>query len=570
MTAPHLAPGHIVAGKYTVRGELGRGPISVTYSAITAPNREVAIRIYDPAIPSVTASVERLRGMCAAMTALPSRWIVPILDLGFDPELGAPYSATLQVTAPSLAQLVELCPLEPAEIPAFVIGLARAIDALHGAGIAHLGLTPTNVFVGPAPERVVQLTDAGVHGIFTGARLGGSLAWLAPEQTADPSASGPPADVFAAALLVFHALTGHPLLRTTAQAAIDHRAWRDEIAARPSASARARELGVELPALVDAPFRRAIALSPSERFATASEFAASLAEALAPGSALRLMPDHGVPPPPPIAYVAPAPAFAQRHAPAIAIEPPPWVAPVESAPAVEVAAARLNKPLVSPPLPEIALPVEIAPAIDVQPAVFQSAPVFDAAPPMLGIAPKVDRLLRSRRALFLVAGAFGLFVVVGSTLAALSVGSRRKEKPAATVSRATASAIASAAVVPATEASPPALPSPVVVAPTPATPTTSALPPASSAVVEHNRGELLVECDPVTCTTIALDGKVSSGPGPFVVRPGFHGVGVSRPGYGGQWKRVEVPEGGQTTVRFTLTPALPPKKACGKFLERCN
>jgi hypothetical protein len=67
-----------------------------------------------------------------------------------------------------------------------------------------------------------------------------------------------------------------------------------------------------------------------------------------------------------------------------------------------------------------------------------------------------------------------------------------------------------------------------------------------------NESELEVVCTPA-CDKVIIDGKVNGQyPAPLRLTPGRHGVGVGRPGYGGQFKLVFLKPAERQTVSFTL------------------
>ena len=163
--------------------------------------------------------------------------------------------------------------------------LGRALDAAHEHGIAHLSLKPTNLFVGPAPAYNVRLVDFAmslVHGALSSPeKRRASAPWLAPEQQDGGTGGGPAADIFATALLGFYALTGASYWRWCYADSLDESAWQSELlGSRAPVSERAREIGIALDVAFDAPFARALAVSPDERFRTAGDFAEALAAAL--------------------------------------------------------------------------------------------------------------------------------------------------------------------------------------------------------------------------------------------------------------------------------------------------
>ena len=187
MSAPDLAPGTVVGGRYTVASRIGRGAMSTTYRASNGDASEVALKVYDPSMPAGTLDSLRRAGEAAA--AITSAALAP-LDAGVDPESGAPFAVQELSARPSLAQLVELCPLVPADAVALARSLARALAPLHERGVAHGALAPGNVFVGPPPACEVRLSD-----------------FAAPRQEQDASAAVA-IDVEGAARVVSFALTG--------------------------------------------------------------------------------------------------------------------------------------------------------------------------------------------------------------------------------------------------------------------------------------------------------------------------------------------------------------------------
>ncbi len=90
-------------------------------------------------------------------------------------------------------------------------GVSAGVAAMHGAGLAHLDLKPSNVILRDGARPV--LVDYGLSGRRL--RPGcASAAYGAPEVwTSEPDAGGSPlpADVYALACLAFEALTGEPL-----------------------------------------------------------------------------------------------------------------------------------------------------------------------------------------------------------------------------------------------------------------------------------------------------------------------------------------------------------------------
>jgi hypothetical protein len=276
--APDLLAGHIVAGRYTVVGAMGaRGAAArvTTYEAVSAPNRQVVVKLYDPALAPRTLAT--LHAAEAVTRDLPRGSTLEVLEVGIDGGSGAPMVVTERSAKPSLAHLVQLCPLSPAEAATLARNLARALAPAHERGLPHLGLKPTNVFVGPAPACDVQLADFG--STVARAAPGGAavdpadLPWLAPEQVLGGAAPGVASDVFSAALVVFFALTGKPFWRSAA-GPVDAAVWsREALGPRAAAWTRAAELGQTLRSEWDTPFLWALDVDPSRRPRSIAELA---------------------------------------------------------------------------------------------------------------------------------------------------------------------------------------------------------------------------------------------------------------------------------------------------------
>lgn len=102
-----------------------------------------------------------------------------------------------------------------------VDGLLAGLEAMHSVGVAHLDLKPTNVVMRAGKEPV--LVDFGLAGRHI--RLGcGSGAYGAPEVWGYESGDGPvspmPADVYAAACLIYEALTAQALFTQESEVAL--------------------------------------------------------------------------------------------------------------------------------------------------------------------------------------------------------------------------------------------------------------------------------------------------------------------------------------------------------------
>lgn len=293
MTAPSLAVGTILAGRYTVHALLGRRVGRATYHCITAPNRHVAVKVLDPGLAG--SESESAMAMAAAAAAeLPDGAVLRVVDRGVDPETGAPFFVSALSDHPSLEAFVSLCPLSLQEMATMARSLARGLDAAHRRGLAHLALRPTNVFVGPPPVCWTRVADFGAGAIDRALGLGNdrdTLAFAAPElYTADATTltteGAARADVFSVALLCFYAATGETYWKCTrrkggvpASAGLGPLV-QEASSVRAPASVAAREIGATWNPALDATFARALSSAPASRFGSVGELADALADAL--------------------------------------------------------------------------------------------------------------------------------------------------------------------------------------------------------------------------------------------------------------------------------------------------
>jgi serine/threonine protein kinase len=293
MSAPTLAIGTILAGRYTVHALLGRRQGRATYHCITAPNRHVAVKLLDPELANGEAQAA-LAQAAAAASELPEGAVLPVVDRGVDPETGAPFFVSPLSDHPSLEAFVSLCPLSLQEMATMARSLARGLDAAHRRGLAHLALRPTNVFVGPPPVCWTRVADFGAGAVDRVLGLGDerdTVAFAAPElyvaaPTALTAEGAARADVFSAALLCFYAATGDTYWKATrrkggAPASAGLAPLVQEAnGVRAPASVAARDIGATWSPSLDAAFARALSSAPAARFGSVGELADALADAL--------------------------------------------------------------------------------------------------------------------------------------------------------------------------------------------------------------------------------------------------------------------------------------------------
>ncbi len=247
-----LVPGAVM-GRFELLREIGRGSCGVVFEARDRQlGRLVAFKAVKPGRESqMVLREELLQREAEAAAQLNHPNIVSLYDVGTC-ESG-PYLIMELLRGETLRERIRRGRLPLQEALEVAIDVAWALDHAHGAGVIHRDLKPANVFLTSAGR--VKLLDYGLAHVFgAGSRSAvGTPAYMAPEQWRE----GPQdtrTDVFGAAATFAETLTGKLPYRISED-------WSAvlEPGARPDLS------GVELPPLLGAMLRRALAPDPAVR-----------------------------------------------------------------------------------------------------------------------------------------------------------------------------------------------------------------------------------------------------------------------------------------------------------------
>jgi serine/threonine-protein kinase len=206
-----LAPGGQV-GSYRLGRLLGEGACGLVLEAADEHGRAVALKILRPELASDATLRARFRREAKLAEGIRSPHVAPILELG--ESQGITYLVLPLYPGGSLAaRLREGGPLDARETAGLAAELARGLDELHGRGIVHRDVKPSNVLF-DADGRAA-LSDFGLARAADSTRLTldgqllGTPHYLAPELI-EGSEATTASDLYALACVLYECATGTP------------------------------------------------------------------------------------------------------------------------------------------------------------------------------------------------------------------------------------------------------------------------------------------------------------------------------------------------------------------------
>jgi len=260
-------PGRI--GSLELEEEIGRGGMGRVFRARHVRlDRPVAVKFLAGEVASNPEAQARFTREARALALLDHPNIVRVHDFG--DEEGERFLVMELVEGRSLA---ELLPMAPAQAVRVVLQVCDALAYAHARGVVHRDIKPANILV--ADEGLVKVTDFGIARIvrqegprdtLTAAHaVVGTPEYMAPEALAG-APPDPRMDVYAVGVLLHELVTGRP-----------------PVAGAPS-----------LTGALGAVVRRAVALEPSRRYASAQALGLDLRRLADGAEEAALPPDEAI------------------------------------------------------------------------------------------------------------------------------------------------------------------------------------------------------------------------------------------------------------------------------------
>jgi WD40 repeat protein len=274
-------------GAYEIEGELGRGGMGVVLRARSQSGEPVAVKLLTArgrVAPERFAREVRLLASLGTVEGF-----VPLLDSGQSPN--GPFLVMPLLTGGTLRARIERG-LRVEDAVAICARVARALGRAHAQGIVHRDLKPENVLftaedrplvadLGLAKHFGDSTTSGASVSLSRTGEMHGTVGYMAPEQMNDAKSVGPPADVFALGAILFECLSGQPAFAGETGL---------EVMGKILSGERRALASTEAPRAVAAVVKRALALSPEDRFPDAETLARALEEAAVARPASRRAP----------------------------------------------------------------------------------------------------------------------------------------------------------------------------------------------------------------------------------------------------------------------------------------
>jgi serine/threonine protein kinase len=257
-------------GKYELVRPLGRGGQGAAHLAFDPDlQRHVVLKLYHTA--TTTAWRTQLMAEGRALARIRSPFVAQCYTV--EEHEGTPYLVVEYIPGKSLFEKLQQGLPDRAWSVHVTRLLAGGLAAIHACGLLHRDLKPSNILLGD--DGTPRLVDFGLATHLASDQLrsvSGTLAYMAPEQARGESERiDPRTDVYGLGAVLYEMLTGRPPhVGQTTKALLK--------AAKSGDVISVRQLNPEVPPAVEAVCMKCLAKDPSRRFASAGEFAATLAE----------------------------------------------------------------------------------------------------------------------------------------------------------------------------------------------------------------------------------------------------------------------------------------------------
>ncbi len=267
--------------RYVLERELGRGGMAIVFLARDLRHqRPVALKVLDSDVLS-TLGAERFQREIHVAAGLQHPHILTVLDSG--DAAGRQWFTMPFVDGESLRDRMRRDgPLPVDEALRLTREVADGLEYAHRHGVIHRDIKPENILLSAGHALIADFgiaravaeptSDPGSAAAGPLTRTGlvvGTPDYMSPEQASGERTLGPSADVYSLAVVLYEMLAGAPPFTAPTPRAAMAKHFSGDVpslrAGRP-----------EVPELIEAAVRKALAPEPEDRFASAARFAEAL------------------------------------------------------------------------------------------------------------------------------------------------------------------------------------------------------------------------------------------------------------------------------------------------------
>lgn len=206
-----------LGGRYRVETQVGAGATGVVYRAFDLETgRPVALKVLSAELDQEDNPAVREADLLRHV-AHPG--VIRIFDAGVLPDFGLPFLAMEWLEGQDLGSHQRNAPLTIREATALGILVARALGSAHASGVVHRDIKPANIVLRrrvsdpslvPELEFEPVLVDFGIAGRKGSGDLGGTPAYMSPEQARGSALVDHRSDLYSLGATLFELLVGRP------------------------------------------------------------------------------------------------------------------------------------------------------------------------------------------------------------------------------------------------------------------------------------------------------------------------------------------------------------------------
>ncbi len=268
--------GKILADRYEIREEIGKGGMAQVYKAwCNLLNRYVAIKVLKEEFRDDKEFVHRFNVEAQAAACISNLHVVSIYDVGYQD--GFYYIVMEYIEGVILKEYIAKKGSLPwREAASIAAQICEGLAAAHKANVVHRDIKPQNIIM--TPEGILKVTDFGIARASSqatttmGGHAIGTVHYISPEQ-ARGGYTDQRTDIYSLGVVLYEMLTGKmPFVGESPVAvAIKH------IQEKP---VPLRQINPEIPAAIEAVTLKAMEKEQSARYASAEEFLEDLNQAM--------------------------------------------------------------------------------------------------------------------------------------------------------------------------------------------------------------------------------------------------------------------------------------------------